>query len=185
MVMPEGDDNAQSNRSENTGKEKRQLCFDITKAAYDFTVADIAESDANTTQLITFVVVLLGIYATLGPNLLNSINKTYYNLYLYILTCSFVMILLAILFAIIANRLSRLAVIPSIPYFYEHYIMNDEKTKNDTIDALTLAFISGIQLNNELRNRKWYLVSLSFTFLLGGLLASIIFIYLTFIAPKS
>ena len=77
--MQDEDNNAQSNCPENTTDEKNQLCFDVTKGAYDFTITDINGLDAKAGNLIYFVGAILGVYAAFGPNFINSINKAYYN----------------------------------------------------------------------------------------------------------
>ena len=184
MAAPDEDNNAQSNCSGNAKDEKRQLCFDVTKEAYDFTIADINGLDAKAGNLIYFVGVILGVYAALGPNFVNSISKAYYNWSLYVYICSLILLLLAILFAIYAYWWYNITVVPNPSYFYDRYAINDERTKNDILDNLTLAFVEAFKINNSKRKRKEFLVGASFIFFVVGSITSVIFVFIAFIVPK-
>jgi hypothetical protein len=93
MIAPIEDNNAQSDSSINMRDKKRQLCYEVTKAAYDFTITDMNSLDAKASSMITFVGIIVGIYSGFGKGFLDSIDKTkylydyvtYYNLALIIL----------------------------------------------------------------------------------------------------
>lgn len=184
MASPDEDNNVQSNCLENEINEKRQLCFDVTKEAYDFTITDINGLDAKAGNLIYFVGVILGVYAALGPNFINSISKAYYSWSLYVYIGSLILLLLAILFAIFAHWWYNITVVPNPSYFYDHYAINNECTKNDILDNLTSAFVEAFKINNSRRKWKEFLVGASFIFFVAGLVASVIFVFIAFIVPK-
>lgn len=184
MASPDEDNNFQSNCLENEIEEKRQLCFDVTKEAYDFTITDINGLDAKAGNLIYFVGVILGIYAALGPNIINSNNKAYYNWSLYVYIGSLILLLLAVLLAIFAHWWYNITVVPNPSYFYDRYVINDECTKSDILDNLTSAFVEAFELNNSRRKWKEFLVGASFIFFAAGLVVSVIFAFIALIFPK-
>jgi hypothetical protein len=53
MVAPVEDSNAQSYLSGNMSDKKRQLCYEVTKTAYDFTITDMNSLDAKASSMIT------------------------------------------------------------------------------------------------------------------------------------
>jgi len=192
MAASVEDNNAQRDHSEEARDKKRQLCFEITKAAYDFTITDIDGLDTKAGNLITFIGVILGIYSGFGLSILNSIDKktilyecvTYYNLSLYILIGALILLLISICCALAAYKLYNITIVPYPPYFYEHYVINESCTNDDILNNLTLAFVSAFQLNNDKRGDKSYFISWSFLLLLLGSAAGVIFMGITLIAPK-
>jgi len=192
MDIPVEDNNVQLDRSEEVRNNKRQLCYEVTKAAYDFTITDMDGLDAKASNFITFVGVIVGIYSGFGISILNDIDKTkllidyisYYNLALFSLITGLILLLLSILFALRAYKLYNITIVPNPPYFYEHYVVDDAHTKDDILDNLIVAFVSAFQLNNEKRGQKAYSISWSFILLLIGSAIGVIFMGIAFIAPK-
>jgi hypothetical protein len=192
MVAPVEDSNAQTDHSRNMRDKKRQLCYEVTKAAYDFTIKDMDSLDAKASNMITFVGIIVGIYSGFGKGFLDSIDKTkylydyiaYYNIALIILMIGLLVLLISIACALVAYKLYNITIVPYPPYFYEHYITNDAHTADNILDNLTVAFVSAFQLNNNKRGEKAFFISWSFITLLIGSAIGVIFMVIVFVAPK-
>jgi hypothetical protein len=184
MAAPIEDNNAQ--------KDKRQLCFEVTKSVYDFTVTDIDGLDAKASNLITFVGVILGIYSGFGLSIISSVDKTkfllgnvtYYNLSLFASIVSLALLLFSIYCALRAYKLYNITIVPQPTYFYENYVVNDDCTKDMILDNLTAAYVSAFQSNDKKRGEKSFFISLSFMLLLLGSIAGVIFLIITLVSPK-
>jgi hypothetical protein len=173
-------------------RDKRQLCFEVTKSTYDFSITDIDGLDAKASNLITFVGVILGIYSSFGLSIISSIDKTkflfnnvtYYNLSLVISIVSLALLLISIYCALRAYKLYNMTIVPDPTYFYEQYVVNDGCTKDMILDNLTVAYVSAFQLNDKKRGDKSFFISLSFILLLTGSIAGVIFLIIILLSPK-
>lgn len=179
-------------------EDKKQLCYDEIKGAYDFTLSLMDSLDQKANNLIIISGIILGLYSGFGKSVLDSISKTkiyyinlpycncvtYYNPLLYTLIIGLSMLLASILLALLAYKLYNTRVVPNAPYFYEHYVINEEYTKDDILDNLTIARVEAIESNRKSSARKESFIAWSLILLWAGSAVCVIFIVVGLMVTK-
>lgn len=177
--------------------DKKQLCYEVVKNAYDFTFTNIDNLDEKASNLILFAGAILGLYSGFGQIVLSSVNKekffyinvyffnnfNYYNSLMTLLIIGLLILLTSIGCALFAYKLIDMFATPEALYFYNHYVVSD-KDKYQILDSLTAALVSAIENNKPFARRKEVLVNWSFVLLWIGSIVSVIFVIIALYTSK-
>jgi hypothetical protein len=148
--------------------------------------------DTKANNFIIIAGIVVGLYSGFGKSILDSIDKTkvlcdsvtYYNLFLFTLIIGIIILLVSICCALFAYRAYNIHAVPDASYFYENYVKNDNCTKGNILDNLTLALVSANKSNKEDALNKASYVTVSLISLLLGSGVCVIFVVLALIATR-
>jgi len=193
-------DQNQTDNSEPISTEgKKQLCYEVIKETYDFTLARMDGWDTKANNLCIIAGVLIGLYLGFGKGILDSIDKTkvisvnlyffdgvkYYNLMLYILLIGLALLLASIGLALFGYRGYPVQAAPDSTYFYEHYATNEVCTKSNILDVLSTVLVETNKTNTRSAADKGYIITWSLIMLLAGSVVFVIFVFFALISTRT